>query len=193
MYLVGNKEGEFPRKTVKIFAKSISKLVEETFDILRLGKKAINNKDFKDKKKPYIRRIRGYQKNHRNYTINFSNVENENKNTFEFRIFNGTLEPNLLIENIRLVGRLMEKTKKIVEGKDEELINSYKRLQENISEEEKSKILFKMLFPDKKERKPYEKRYKINSQLDKKERKPYEKRYKINSQLNKKRNEERER
>ena len=58
MYLVGNKEGELPRMTAKIFAQSISKVVEDTFDILRLGKQAVNKEDFEDKKKPFTKTIR---------------------------------------------------------------------------------------------------------------------------------------
>ena len=73
-----------------------------------------------------------------------------------------------MIENIRMVGRMVEKSKQIVEGKNEELIKSYRKLQENIPEEEKAEILFNMLFPEKEEREPYERRYKINSQLKKK-------------------------
>ena len=166
MYTISNEEGELPRRGAKYFAKHIENLVEETLDTLRLRKKAVNREELEKEKMPFVKTIKGYQKNGRHYySVNFDNI-GTNKHTIEFRLFNGTLNPNAIVEDIRLVGRLLEVSKKIGDKKDKKLMKLYKKLEEG-TEEEKAAVLFEMLFPEQSEKEVYQKRYEANTKLKK--------------------------
>lgn len=107
------------------------------------------------------------------FDLNFLNVNGE-KNTLEFRMANGTLSPDTWVENIRLYGKIVETSQRLgeIENKPEneitleerELYNLKERLKSDISDDEKSEILFQLLFSEK-DRDVYRNKYYANSKL----------------------------
>ena len=173
LYLISNQEGELPRDDVNIYAPSFSR--------------DIQNNDWNQKEKDEfiidaqrIQRQNG-EEDKKNHSINLSNINvNNNKNTIEFRLSNGTLNPNIWIENIRLYGRIMQISHEIGKIKSKlkngEKITEYQferlkikaKLKKAITDDEKMETLMELLFNEE-ERAVYDKRYQVNSELAKRE------------------------
>ena len=166
LYLISNKEGEYPREGVMEYAKPITR--EKT--------KEIEN-EF-TKKDVFIENAKEKQKDNKHYSLNILNIGRRfNKNTIEFRMPNGSLEPEIILQNITLYARIMQVSKeltkitnKIKNGKqitkDEKQKIIYKEmLKREIPDDDNMKILMKLLFDDKEERTVYEKRYYANKDL----------------------------
>lgn len=116
----------------------------------------------------------------RDYAINGSNVlSNRNepnpRNTIEFRLANGTLDPNTWIENINLFGGIVRASQDLalIQEKDEsqrseeeqKMIESFEKLKDSdISEQEKLEHLLIITIP-KQNRDIYVQRYVTNSKL----------------------------
>ena len=91
---------------------------------------------------------------------------NNGMNTIEFRISNGTLNPDTWIENARLYGRIVQMSQKLAEieknpestKEEKRLVDLKEYLKSEIPEEEKMEILLDMLF-EKEERELYRERY----------------------------------
>ena len=106
LYIISNEKGTKPREETVLdcgYAKPLSKMFfdrcqemnEEEIETL----KYLNDKEF-------INKIKVLQET-RNFGINFSNVDDGSKmdiNTIEFRMPNGTINPDVWIENINLFG-----------------------------------------------------------------------------------------
>ena len=97
---------------------------------------------------------------------------NNGKNTIEFRIPNGTINPDTWIENARLFGRIIQVSQKLVDiekqpqnSKEERLVELKNQLkEEEIAEQEKMEILLELLFSEE-ERQVYRERYITSSKL----------------------------
>ena len=111
----------------------------------------------------------------KNVAINLKNVGTSYKNTIEFRLPNGTIDPKIWIENINLFGGIVKASEELaqIQRKPEELrtheekekIKLFERLScSNLTEEEILDILL-TLSVGKDKKKIYEQRYKINSSL----------------------------
>ncbi len=108
--------------------------------------------------------------------MNVNNV----KNTIEFRLSNGTLDPNVWIENVRLYGRIVQMAHELgqikIKLKNEEKLTEHEReklyysniLKTNVTNDEKMDALMKILFSEE-ERKVYDERYTVNKELEAKE------------------------
>lgn len=107
----------------------------------------------------------------RTVSLNLLNINN-GKNTIEFRVPNGTINPNTWIDNVRLYGRIVQMAEKLaqIERKDESekteedkyLEGLMQFLKSNMPENEKMEILLELLFTED-ERKIYRDRYYTNS------------------------------
>ena len=98
LYIISNRKGEIPREEVLKYAKPISGKDESK-------QKTINLESESDLEN-FIAGIKKIQGD-RFSTINYVNVGEEEKNTIEFRLPNGTLDPTTWIENINLFGGLV--------------------------------------------------------------------------------------
>lgn len=164
LYIISNKSGEIPREGVIKYAQPISKEFEE---ILNNG--TVELHDEKDLKMF----VKNAQKN-RYYGINFSNV-GKSKNTIEFRLANGTLDPDTWIENINLFGGIVRsaqdlaiiQTKPESERNPEEqrLLECFENIKSNeVDNKEKLKLLLEIVIPED-DRAIYMERYEVNSNL----------------------------
>ena len=163
MCLISNKPGELPREGA--YVEPIGSKFKES---------DINSKQNSD---AFVEDAKKIQSTRR-ATLNLLNVHH-GKNTIEFRLSNGTLDPNTWIENIKLYGRIVQKAKElgILKSKHknkEEIIPEEKTelkylsiLKSQVSNEQKMDALMKILF-DEEERKVYDERYQVNSELEKK-------------------------
>lgn len=124
----------------------------------------------------FKQRVKTIQQGDRYYGMNLLNL-NSKRDTIEFRVANGTTNPDAWIENIRLFGRLMEKSEELAQIEIKEkngirlkrnethLLKLKEKIQdESLSEEDKSEILIELLF-NKDERQVYRNRYTVNSML----------------------------
>lgn len=162
-FLISNKPGELPREGVQTYATPISDKIEKS-------------ELKKDDETEFIEDAKKVQDS-RYSAINLMNVNNE-KNTIEFRLSNGTNDPNIWIENIRLYGKTVQmaheisqiksKLKKGQELTDKEVrkLECKKLLKEDISLDEKMDALMELLFEEN-EREAYYERYEANKKLEK--------------------------
>ncbi len=170
LYEISNPPGEIPRKqSVQSYALPISGKIEEA-----LEKGSIDITTDEDLTN-FINGIKTIQNNNKHSGINFLNVNLNKKNTIEFRLPNGTIDPKIWIENINLFGGIVKASEELaqIQRKPEELrtheekekIKLFERLScSNLTEEEILDILL-TLSVGKDKKKIYEQRYKINSSL----------------------------
>lgn len=167
LYLIANQEGDIPRKYAFKYSLPITSKIEEVIN---------NDPSFFDKANSFNRfsRVIKSVQATRFSSVNFNNVGVPHKDTIEFRLANGTVNPNVWIDNVNLFGALMWLSKKIsniqkkainmITDEDKFTLAFYERLKdETISDKEKMKVLFNML-PMLDER-VYFNRYDINSKL----------------------------
>lgn len=105
-------------------------------------------------------------------SINFANV-GKKASTIEFRIPNGSLDPNVWIENIRLFGRMMQtaeelgkldniETKEYTREERRKLWLATMLTNANVPEEDKAKFLINLLFDEEEYKQVYFERYNTN-------------------------------
>lgn len=192
LYIISNKEGEIPRESIKRFAKTVSP------KIMKAIKSGKINLEKEEELGEFISELQKVQKkdeiagDEKYYGIQFNNVKkdenaNKEKNTIEFRLSNGTIDPNIWIENINLYGSIIKVSEDIanIERKEEAQMTLqekkkyglYKKLHFTSSDKEKIELLISLLFDDEHQREIYRKRYfknrfivlqhkEINSYLD---------------------------
>lgn len=174
MYKITNRAGEEHRGIE--FAKPIASKIEE---MLSYDDTAMNVYSYKEMIKK-IQAEKETSESERFFSLNFENL-NRGKNTLEFRLANGTIEPKELKANIELfiafvdiskrigIVRYKEKNKSKLTKNEEELLEKYKEIcvEGNMSEEEQKDKLLEMMF-EKDERQIYDERYeKSTFDLDK--------------------------
>ena len=98
LYIISNRKGEIPRKGVLVYARPISGNDELKQEIINLENESDLEKFIVETKIIQGTRYSG---------INYCNVWRKEKNTIEFRLPNGTLDPTTWIENINLFGGLV--------------------------------------------------------------------------------------
>ncbi len=156
IYNICNKEYSQPRNSIQKYAKTIKNnflnivenntLEEQTFQNLILSLKKINGSRYTG--------------------LNFSNLYNKGKNTFEFRMPNGEINFKELLYNIKLFAKLIEKSHELTHINN----NNYKFIQAKLlsqamPEKNRLEILLNILFDTEEERKPYRQRYNANINL----------------------------
>ena len=165
IYKIANEKGDIPRDGIQEFSPPISSKLN---DAIENGTINLESEEDLDK---FIEVIQEVQDN-RYSGLNLLNINN-GKNTIEFRIPNGSTNPDTWIENARLFGRIVQISQKITEvDKSTELgIEEQKLLQlrdriknENVPEQEKMETMLELLFSEE-ERKVYRGRYVTNTQI----------------------------
>ncbi len=161
---MSNEMGTIPRMGLQEYASHISPKLNEAIE-----RETINLESEEDLEQ-FISEIQEVQKN-RYSGLNLLNINN-GKNTIEFRMSNGTINPDTWIENARLYGRIIEISQKLSEiekqpelSKEEKrLVDLQAQLKEEMPEQEKMEILLELLFSEE-ERKVYRERYISSSKL----------------------------
>ena len=160
-----NEQGQIPRTGINKFASPISARVNK---FLENGTINIEDEENLDE---FIKVLKGTQQENRYVGLNLLNINN-GKNTIEFRIPNGTINPDTWIENIRLFGRIVQISEKLAEiekqtecsEEDLKLLKLKEKLKEDIPEQDKLEVLLELLF-SKEERQVYRERYNTNSKI----------------------------
>lgn len=164
IYIISNKPGENLREGISEYSLPISKKLEAEFENNKVNLNDNNVAEFVEK----LKKVQG----NRFSGINFNNVNTE-KNTIEFRTANGTIDPDIWIENVNLFGGIIRVSQELAEIQD--------RKRENLTEEECMKIdCFEKLKSegiDKKEK------LDLLLSLTVREKAPYLQRYELNRDL----------
>lgn len=175
MYLICNDTGEIPRDGVIDFAKPISKILLEA---IKYNKFKDFDKLSKDEFIEKIKEVQAGEKNgdsRRTTGINFLNIGEQQKNTIEFRLPNGTINPNTWIENVNLFGNIIVFSQKLSdiqnknesERTDEEkvILEKFAKLKtKETSQDDRMQILLDLCIPQEL-RDVYVMRYKENRSI----------------------------
>ena len=165
IYKIANEQGEIPREGIQEYSSPISSKLN---DALENGTINLENDESLDQ---FIEDIQEVQYE-RYSSLNLLNINN-GKNTIEFRIPNGSINPETWIENARLFGRIIQISEKLakIEKSSEIGIEEQKLLQlrdrikdENIAEQEKMETMLELLFSEE-ERELYRNRYTTNTHI----------------------------
>ena len=164
-YAISNAKGEIPRQGAIEYASPISKKDETFSETIKL--------DSEDDLEKYIELLKEIQGS-RYSGINYGNVGSSGKNTIEFRLPNGTINPTTWVENINLFGGLvrvshelseiMKKTEEQRTEEEKQMLYNYEILQTETDEKKVAEALIKLcVLPE--QVKTYLKRYNVNSKL----------------------------
>ena len=153
-----NEKGDLPRQGFQSYATAVASKVNDAIE-----KGSINIESEEDLN-AFIGSLQQVQ-GERYASLNIKNI-NTGKNTVEFRISNGTINPDTWIENIRLYGRIIEVSEKIAQlekmenltQEEKQIVELKDRLKEDIPEVEKMEVLLDMLFSEE-EKDVYRQRY----------------------------------
>ncbi|MBQ8234128.1 MAG: amidoligase family protein [Bacilli bacterium] len=154
-YLICNRKNSIPRDYVLEHAKSYTDLLYRNKKILYI----LNNTNLQG---AYDLLYNIQNDNFdKKYSINFLNCFDEYKHTLEFRGPNGEIEYDELIYNILLFGKLLEKTKLMVNNNDYKMLNVLK----NYNGYNRLLVLLDILFDDNNIKQVYKDRYNSNMEL----------------------------
>ena len=164
-YAISNAKGEIPRQGAIEYASPISKKDETFSETIKL--------DSEDDLEKYIELLKEIQGS-RYSGINYGNVGSSGKNTIEFRLPNGTINPTTWVENINLFGGLvrvshelseiMKKTEEQRTEEEKQMLYNYEILQTETDEKKVAEALIKLcVLPE--QVKTYLERYNVNSKL----------------------------
>ena len=167
LYIISNEKGKIPRNVVMEYALPISRKIENA---IQTGTISLEGEEDLNEFISTVSKIQDY----RTSSINFKNVGNIEKNTIEFRLSNGTLNPNTWIENINLFGGIVRSAHEIsiIQGKLEEqrtkeerkMIENFEVLQTEQNDKKVAKSLIELCISPE-ERQVYMDRYTLNKQL----------------------------
>lgn len=129
MYQITNQQGDALRGGVKEYARPISTKIAEA---LKKGSIDLQSEQDLDKFVGEIKNLQygahsefnhiiadhpeidpSEQGYHKYYGLNFNNINSVNKNTIEFRLPNGTIDPQTLMDNIRLFSSIVSVSKEL--------------------------------------------------------------------------------
>ena len=149
IFKMSNQEGKTPRELISEFAINQSTRFEKVY-----GENNIEINSRED-----LKRIIDELKEASKYTaLNFVNLGNDEKNTVEFRVPNGTLDDKIIKETIMLIGKNVEVAKQLIYNKDsQEKFEVFKR--HDLTETEKRELLLNILFEDEASRQIYRNRF----------------------------------
>ena len=164
-YVISNAKGEIPRQGAIGYASPISKKDETFPETIKL--------DSEDDLEKYIKLLKEIQGS-RYSGINYKNVGSSGKNTIEFRLPNGTINPTTWVENINLFGglirtshelsKIMKKPEEQRTEEEKQMLYNYEILQTETDEEKIAEALIKLcVLPE--QVKTYLERYNVNSKL----------------------------
>ena len=148
IYKMSNQQFEQSRYGVLKHAKSVSDTIQKVLD-----RGSINITSLKDMANLYNTEYE------RKTSLNLSHAGEENKNTIEFRLSNGSIDPNIIKENVTLYGSVV---KAAVYGARNHGYKSeqFERLKDReLTEEERAKVLMDLLFDSEETRNIFMKRF----------------------------------
>lgn len=163
------KKGKYLDEKFGVTSAPVSKKISEAIE------KGEINLDSEQDLDEFIKELQNIQERELGKTasLNLLNINN-GKNTIEFRVGNGSLNPDVWIENIKLFSRIVQVSEKLaqIEKKpieelsedDKNLMNLMNDLKKEIPENEKMETLLQMLFTEE-ERPVYREKYEENSRL----------------------------
>ena len=138
---------------IKAMASPMGKKIKKDIDKGRLK--------VSHKKQNFLRRAitTGKLDPRRYYGLNLTNIGNPKKNTIEFRIGNGTLNPETIKQNVFLYASIIEtaRTAALEPEKNQGQLNEFFR--EDVTEEQKADAFLNLLFEDEEDRKIYRDRW----------------------------------
>jgi len=168
LYIISNRKGEIPRKGVLVYARPISGNDESKQEIINLENESDLEKFIVETKIIQGTRYSG---------INYCNVGRKEKNTIEFRLPNGTLDPTIWIENINLFGGLVRVSHELSEimlksaeqrtEEEKKMLYNYKVIQTEQDERKVAEALIGLCVSQE-QMQTYLDRYDENSELLKK-------------------------
>ena len=170
LYTISNKPGELTRYSgAVLYAVPISKKIESALENGSI------NLESEVELGEFVSQLRCAQGS-RYSGINFLNIaDGSSKKTIEFRLANGTIDPDTWIENINLFGGIIAASEKLyqIEQKDEELrtdeerkyLKKFEELKNSDKDEREKLDLLLELTIDKENREIYVERYNENSKI----------------------------
>ena len=165
IYKMSNEKGTIPRMGMQKYASPLSPKMNEAIE-----RETINIEGEEDLDR-FISDVQTIQGENRYSGLNLLNINN-GKNTIEFRVPNGTINPDTWIENVRLFGRIVQISQRLAETEkqpeisqeNKKLLELKERLKEEMPEQEKMEILLELLFTEE-ERRVYRERYISSTKL----------------------------
>ena len=167
IYTISNKEGEIPRNNIIRYAIPVSNDFVYDFEDGKYDRMILETNLTKIKSSL----VKGQSVRYDG--LNFRNLFTRNKETIEYRIPNGTLDPDTWIENINLFGGIIASAQKVddllnkkAKTKEEKdyLVNYYRLINQPMNEKEILECLLALAIPGE-DREIYRKRYEKNSGL----------------------------
>mgnify|MGYP003370362582 FL=1 len=164
LYAISNKEGEITRlKAVEKHAVPLSGKIEKAI------KRQQIYVDDRTREYDLLMSLIDIQKD-RYSSVNFKNYAHRIKETIEFRLSNGTLDPDVWVENINLFGGIMNSAERLASiqkkqtrtQEEEQYLRDFEELKDpTITQEEKLKRLLALAIPEE-DRHIYQARYDTN-------------------------------
>lgn len=148
-YKMSNRRGQAPREEISQYAQTSNDVISAAF----------GNGEVRIKTQEDLDTIIETMQDTRNRGINFCNIDEDGTNTIEFRMPNGTIDINIIRENIRLFGQLLNISKQMSinsEYKKEEFLALKSH---DSTEREKVESLLDLLFDDEQEKSIYRQRW----------------------------------
>ena len=105
-YKMSNRRGQAPREEISQYAQTSNDVISAAF----------GNGEVRIKTQEDLDTIIETMQDTRNRGINFCNIDEDGTNTIEFRMPNGTIDINIIRENIRLFGQLLNISKQMSIG-----------------------------------------------------------------------------
>lgn len=169
IFKICNEEGTILRPDVDFFARPITPFLTEAIKEGTICVENENNLNYFIHEIQEIQEKQGEKRTEleRYFAINYLNI-NYDKNTIEFRVPNGTLDPNVWCENIKLFGRMVQRSQELAEilknenrsEEDRQKLTQLVRIKEEMPEHKKLEVLLDILFVTEKEKNVYRRRYK---------------------------------
>ena len=141
-YKMANEKGVIPREGIKTYAKTSHSYIEEMFPEGKIEIK--DQSDFEEICSVLTAEEQKY------WGLNLGHYGEKDKNTIEFRMPNGTINPQTVKENIKLFGSLMQVSKEMALNPEYKKEEFNKIKDRGLTEGEKEKALLNLLFKDEK-------------------------------------------
>ena len=148
-YKITNREGQPPRKGITQYAQTSNYTISTTFENGEISIKAQKDLDL----------IIEALKDTRNRGINFCNIDEDGINTIEFRMPNGEIDIDVIRENIRLFGQLLNVSKQMSKNPEYKKYTFLELKEHDLTEREKLESLLNLLFDDEHEKDIYRRRW----------------------------------
>lgn len=154
LYTISNEKGTSPRSGMSQYASPITPKVQVA---INSGEIELTDEISLDEFISELKKVQG----DRYSGLNLLNIK-DSKNTIEFRLANGTINPDLWMDNINLFGGIVAVSQELTETQDKRKQELFEKLIEDISNDEKLPVLLELvgIEPER-----YEERYKENIEL----------------------------